>query len=225
MPSVCWATTPTAPPWRSTTPERGQGCRRFVVPSPWAPASAPGSFRNGKIFHGGNGMRRRGGAYLHRLSGSPLPLRPAGLLGAVRLRQRSEAVHRPRHCRADHPTASWPGSSRSMDGARGRPVGLYGGAGWGTRRPVQVCDMYIGYLAAGIGQRGEHSPAGGGGHRRRRQQRVPMSSCCSPLQRAGGAGDYPLPASDKTTRIVKAQLGNRRGHHRRCAAGHEVNWI
>lgn len=36
-------TTPTAPPWRNITPERA-GAASALSPSPWAPASAPGSF-------------------------------------------------------------------------------------------------------------------------------------------------------------------------------------
>lgn len=72
----------------------GQGSKRFVTITLGTGIGARNHPQR-QDFPRRQRYGRRGGAYLHRLSGSPLPLRPAGLLGAVRLRQRSEAVHRP----------------------------------------------------------------------------------------------------------------------------------
>ena len=60
----------------------GQGSKRFVTITLGTGIGA-GIIHNGKIFHGGNGMAGEVG------------LRPPGLLGAIRLRQRPEALHRP----------------------------------------------------------------------------------------------------------------------------------
>ena len=63
----------------------GQGSKRFVTITLGTGIGA-GIIHNGKIFHGGNGDP----------AGWPgLRLRPPGLLGAIRLRQRPEALHRP----------------------------------------------------------------------------------------------------------------------------------
>ena len=72
-----WKMTPTAPPWRNTTPEPGRAANASL-PSPWAPAS--GLQLSQPSIHGGNGMAGEAGVYLHRLSGSPPPRRgrPAG---------------------------------------------------------------------------------------------------------------------------------------------------
>lgn len=99
------------------------------------------------------------------------------------------------------------GQSAFMAARAGDPVGR------------QVCDMYIGYLAAGIANvvnifQPDTLAIGGGVSNESDEQLL------HPLQRLVEQETIPC-SSDKKTRIVKAQLGNQAGIIGRCAAGQE----
>lgn len=109
----------------------GQGSKRFVTITLGTGIGA-GIIHNGKIFHGGNGMAGEVGHTCIDYQGLPCPCGRRGCWEQYASRQRSEAVHRPRHCRTI-PTASWPRSSVSTTVMCPAQSAFMARPGWGHR--------------------------------------------------------------------------------------------
>ena len=166
----------------------GQGSKRFVTITLGTGIGA-GIIHNGKIFHGGNGMAGEVGHTCIDYQGLPLKRftaqaqlgNPDSILARV-IREHDGHVS---------------GQSAFMAARLGDPVGQ------------QVCDMYVGYLAAGIANvvnifQPDTLAIGGGVSNESDEQLL------HPLQQLVERETIPCSAGKKT-RIVKAQLGNQAG--------------
>lgn len=165
-----------------------------------------GVVHNGKIFHGGNGMAGEVGHTCIDYQGLPCPCGRRGCweqyASATALKRfTAQAVQ-------GNPESILAQIVRDNDGhVSGRSA--FEAARLGDRVGQQVCDLYIGYLAAGIANvvnifQPDTLAIGGGVSNEADEQLL------LPLQRLVEQETIPCSA-DRKTRIVKAQLGNRAG--------------
>ena len=183
----------------------GQGSKRFVTITLGTGIGA-GIIHNGKIFHGGNGMAGEVGHTCIDYQGLPCP---CGRRGCWEQYASASALKRfTAQALQDNPDSILAQVIREHDGhVSGQSAFMAARLGDPVGR--QVCDMYIGYLAAGIANvvnifQPDTLAIGGGVSNEADEQLL------HPLQRLVEQETIPC-SSDKKTRIVKAQLGNQAG--------------
>lgn len=183
----------------------GQGSKRFVTITLGTGIGA-GIIHNGKIFHGGNGMAGEVGHTCIDYQGLPCP---CGRRGCWEQYASASALKRfTAQALQDNPDSILAQVIREHDGhVSGQSAFMAARLGDPVGR--QVCDMYIGYLAAGIANvvnifQPDTLAIGGGVSNEADEQLL------HPLQRLVEQETIPC-SSDKKARIVKAQLGNQAG--------------
>lgn len=165
-----------------------------------------GVVHNGKIFHGGNGMAGEVGHTCIDYQGLPCP---CGRRGCWEQYASASALKRfTAQAVQGNPESILARIVRENDGhVSGRSA--FEAARLGDRVGQQVCDLYIGYLAAGIANvvnifQPDTLAIGGGVSNEADEQLL------LPLRRLVERETIPC-SPEKKTRIVKAQLGNQAG--------------
>lgn len=183
----------------------GQGSKRFVTITLGTGIGA-GIIHNGKIFHGGNGMAGEVGHTCIDYQGLPCP---CGRRGCWEQYASASALKRfTAQAQLGNPDSILAQVIREHDGhVSGQSAFM--AARLGDPVGQQVCDMYVGYLAAGIANvvnifQPDTLAIGGGVSNESDEQLL------HPLQQLVERETIPCSAGKKT-RIVKAQLGNQAG--------------
>ena len=183
----------------------GQGSKRFVTITLGTGIGA-GIIHNGKIFHGGNGMAGEVGHTCIDYQGLPCP---CGRRGCWEQYASASALKRfTAQAQLGNPDSILARVIREHDGhVSGQSAFM--AARLGDPVGQQVCDMYVGYLAAGIANvvnifQPDTLAIGGGVSNESDEQLL------HPLQQLVERETIPCSAGKKT-RNVKAQLGNQAG--------------
>ena len=183
----------------------GRGSKRFVTITLGTGIGA-GIIHNGKIFHGGNGMAGEVGHTCIDYQGLPCP---CGRRGCWEQYASASALKRfTAQAQLGNPDSILARVIREHDGhVSGQSAFM--AARLGDPVGQQVCDMYVGYLAAGIANvvnifQPDTLAIGGGVSNESDEQLL------HPLQQLVERETIPCSAGKKT-RIVKAQLGNQAG--------------
>ena len=182
-----------------------KGCDPAVVVTLGTGIGA-GIIHNGKIFHGGNGMAGEVGHTCIDYQGLPCP---CGRRGCWEQYASASALKRfTAQAQLGNPDSILARVIREHDGhVSGQSAFM--AARLGDPVGQQVCDMYVGYLAAGIANvvnifQPDTLAIGGGVSNESDEQLL------HPLQQLVERETIPCSAGKKT-RIVKAQLGNQAG--------------
>ena len=180
----------------------GKGSKRFVTITLGTGIGA-GIIHNGKIFHGGNGMAGEVGHTCIDYQGLPCP---CGRRGCWEQYASASALKRfTAQALQDNPDSILAQVIREHDGhVSGQSAFMAARLGDPVGR--QVCDMYIGYLAAGIANvvnifQPDTLAIGGGVSNEAEEQLL------LPVQQRVARESIPC-GRDRRTRIVKAELGN-----------------
>ena len=183
----------------------GKGSKRFVTITLGTGIGA-GIIHNGKIFHGGNGMAGEVGHTCIDYQGLPCP---CGRRGCWEQYASASALKRfTAQAQLGNPDSILARVIREHDGhVSGQSAFM--AARLGDPVGQQVCDMYVGYLAAGIANvvnifQPDTLAIGGGVSNESDEQLL------HPLQQLVERETIPCSAGKKTL-IVKAQLGNQAG--------------
>ena len=183
----------------------GRGSKRFITVT-LGTGVGGGIVHNGKIFHGSNGMAGEVGHMSIEMDGEECP---CGRRGCWERYASASALKRfTAQAQLGNPDSILARVIREHDGhVSGQSAFM--AARLGDPVGQQVCDMYVGYLAAGIANvvnifQPDTLAIGGGVSNESDEQLL------HPLQQLVERETIPCSAGKKT-RIVKAQLGNQAG--------------
>ena len=164
-----------------------------------------GIVADGELVRGAHGFAGEAGHMVVDPHGPAVPLRAAGLLGAVRVGQRARLAG-PRGGRGRplrRGASSWPGATRGSPGRARDP-----GGGRGRRRGPRVVDTFAWWVALGVANLVTLLDCSLVGDRRRAWSR--RATCCS--TRCAAASRHVMAPDERTdVRIVAAELGERAG--------------